>query len=660
MRIASDRPIVPENVPSYAPPRPAADPAAGGRGGRGGGRGGGGRGNAPAGPPQEDMPSCESGYTYPEPNNHRFVWGTCYAAHVATFDELTGLRRSVSPWMHTLDSDPVGLKYRCQWSPPLAIDWFDNSVYFGCQVIFRTRDRGQTWEVISPDLSTQDPSRIQFSGGVIGDNLGQFYGAVISAIAPSRTERGVIWVGTNDGKVWITRDAGKNWIDLTKNVPMPPWGLVRRIDSSHFDPGTAYMSVDYHLVDNRDPFLFKTSDFGQTWTRIDNGLPKGHPLDYTLSVAENPHRRGMIFAGTGHGFFYSRDDGKTWTQFKDKLPAAPVNWIEVPKNAPEVAVATYGRGLWILRDVWQLEQADLLDGQAELQLFKPRPATAKGGGSEAAFVFALKSAPTAPITMEILDADGAVISKTDVQGRVGLNRASWNLSYPPPVQPVLRSIPPDNPHVWEEGRWEGRARPVTHWGLGAQNWQPRAAPGKYTVRMSYNGRQYTQPFEIWRDVTLTATDADLAASTALQRNIVKAMDEVTDKINRIEIMRMQVEDLRKQHANNRKLDVRAGRHLSEDVRHRAALPLANRDAQRRQVVRREIQAVPQPRLAPRRDRRQWRRRRGWRRLSSDECGPECLRGLLEGPRSRTRCVRQADAGCGGVQQDARGSAAADH
>ncbi len=555
MRIASDRPIVPENVPSYAAPKPAADTsAAGGRGGRGGGGGRGGRGNAPAGPPQENMPSCESGYTYPEPNNHRFVWGTCYAAHVATFDEPSGLTRSVSPWMHTLDHDPVGLKYRCQWSPPLAIDWFDNSVYFGCQVIFRTRDRGQTWEVISPDLSTQDPSRIQFSGGVVGDNLGQFYGAVISAIAPSRTERGVIWVGTNDGKVWISRDAGKNWIDLTKNVGMPPWGLVRRIDASHFEPGTAYMSVDYHLMDNRDPFLFKTSDFGQTWTRIDNGLPKGHPLDYTLSIAENPHRRGMIFAGTGRGFFYSRDDGKTWTQFKDKLPAAPVNWIEVPKNAPEVAVATYGRGLWILRDLWQLEQADTVDGQAELQLYKPRPATFKTNGGSANVVFAMTSAPTTPITMEILDADGAVIRKIDVQGRVGMNQASWDLMYPVPTQPVLRSIPPDNPHVWEEGRWEGRERPVTHWGLGAQRWQPRAAPGKYTVRMTYNGRQYSQPFEIWRDVTLPSNDADLSASTALQRDIVKAIDETVDKINRIEIMRMQVEDLRKQHASSRKLD----------------------------------------------------------------------------------------------------------
>jgi hypothetical protein len=560
MRIASDRPIVPANVPSYAPPPPlepeppAGGRGRGGRGGRGGGGGGRGRGSAAPALPQQGMPSCESGYTYPEPNNHRFVWGTCYAAHVATFDDVSGLVRSVSPWMHTLDSDPVGLKYRCQWSPPLAIDWFDNSVYFGCQVIFRTRDRGQTWDVISPDLSTGDPSRIQFSGGVTGDNLGQFYGAVISAIAPSRTEKGAVWVGTNDGKVWISRDEGKTWNDLTRNVNMPPWGIVRRIDASHFDPGTAYMAVDYHLVDNRDPFLFRTSDFGKTWTRIDAGLPKGHPLDYTLAVAENPHRRGMLFAGTGHAFFYSRDDGKTWTQFKENLPAAPVTWIEVPKNAAEVAVATYGRGLWILRNAWQLEQADTLDASAELQLYEPLPATRVANGGNAQFVFALTSAPSAPITMEVLDAGGTAISKTELQARTGMNLATWNLLHPAPAQPVLRSLPPDNPHIWEEGRWQGRERPVTHWGLGAQRWQPRAAPGRYTVRFTYNGRQYTQPFDVQRDVALPSSDDDLRASTDLQLEIVGAINDVVDKINRIEIMRMQVEDLRKQHAANQKLD----------------------------------------------------------------------------------------------------------
>ena len=563
MRIASDRPIVPAEVPSYAPPPPPPPPPGeAGRGGRGGagGRGGGGaggrggRGGALAGPAQESMPSCESGYTYAEPNNHRFVWGTCYAAHVATFDELSGQRRSVSPWMHTLDSDPVGLKYRCQWSPPLAIDWFDNSVYFGCQVVFRTRNRGQTWEVISPDMSTGDPERVRFSGGVVGDNLGQFYGAVISAIAPSRTEPGVVWVGTNDGKVWISRDAGKNWTDLTVNVRMPPWGIVRRIDASHHDPATAYAAVDYHLVDNRDPFLFKTSDYGRTWTRLDGGLPKGHPLDYTLSIAENPHRRGMLFAGTGHAFFYSTDDGKTWTEFKDKLPAAPVTWIEVPKNAPEVAVATYGRGLWILRDVWQLEQPEVAARQDELQLYQPRPATRTGNGGTATFVFSLRSAPTSPITLDVLDAAGTVVSSRQVQGRAGLNQTTWNLLYPAPNQPVLRSIPPDNPHIWDAGRWEGRERPVIHWGLGAATWQPRAAPGKYTVRMTLNGRQYSQPFEVWRDVTLPSTDDDLKASFDLQARVVGAINRVVDKINRIEIMRAQVEDLRKAHGSDRALD----------------------------------------------------------------------------------------------------------
>jgi hypothetical protein len=499
------------------------------------------------------MPSCESGYTYPEPGNHRFVWGTCYASHVATYDDISGLFRSVSPWMHTLDHDPVDLKYRCQWSPPLAIDWFDNSVYFGCQVVFRTRDRGQTWEVISPDLSTGDPSRILFSGGVVGDNLGQFYGATISAIAPSRTERGVVWVGTNDGKVWISRDAGANWIDLTENVDMPPWGLVRRIDASHHDPATAYMAVDYHLVDNRDPYLFKTTDYGQTWERLDGGLPKGHPLDYTLSVAEHPQRANVLFAGTGHAFFYSRDGGQTWTQFKDRLPAVPVNWIEVPENAPEVAIGTYGRGIWILRDVWRLEIGEEEMQADELVIHEPRPAIRHASGGTATFVFTVNSAPSAPLTLEILDGSGDLVNSMEVVAREGLNQATWDLLYPAPDRPVLRSIPPDNPHIWDAGRWEGREREVSHWGFGAAGWQPSAAPGDYTVRLTYNGRTYEKPFEVWADVTLPSTDDELVTSTRFQNTIIAAINEVVDKINRIEIMRMKVEDLREEHADDAEL-----------------------------------------------------------------------------------------------------------
>jgi hypothetical protein len=317
------------------------------------------------------------------------------------------------------------------------------------------------------------------------------------------------------------------------------------------------MAVDYHLVDQRDPYLFKTSDFGKTWTRLDGGLPKGHPLDYTLSIAESPQQRGMLYAGTGHAFFYSRDDGKTWTRFKDKLPAAPVTWIEVPKNAAEVAVATYGRGLWILRDTWQLEQgapAAQAGQPVELDLHKPRPGLRTAGGGNATFVFSLRNAPTTPITVDILALDGKVLDTMQVQGRAGLNQVSWDLLLAAPSRPVLRSLPPDNPHIWEQGRWPGRERPVTHWGLGAAGWQPRAAPGKYSVRMTLNGREYTQPFEVWRDVTLPSNDADLLAGTTLQRDIVGALNDVVDKINRIEIMRMKVEDERAKAAANKELD----------------------------------------------------------------------------------------------------------
>jgi len=543
MRWRSDLRYVPANVPSYQPaaePAPEEEP-----------RGFGGRERRPE-YAEQDMPSCESGFTYPEPNNHRFVWGTCYAAHVATYDDLMGIERSVSPWQHTLDHDPVDLKYRCQWSPPLAIDWFDNSVYFGCQVLFRTRNRGQTWEVVSPDLSTGDPDLIRFSGGVVGDNLGQFYGATISAITPSRTERGVVWVGTNDGKVWISRNEGRDWVDLTDNVGMPPLGIVRRIDASHHAPGRAYMAVDYHLVDNRDPYLFKTEDYGETWTRISDELPHGHPLDYTMAIAENPARDGMIFAGTGHGFFYSVDDGATWTQFQDALPHASVNWIEVPRNAPEVVVATYGRGVWVLRDLWRMEQADVAPTRGGVQLFKPRQATRTPARAEMEVVFGVPSATTATLT--VLDADGKTVMSEEVRAGAGLNSYTMDLLYPEPDQPVLRSIPPDNPEIWASGRWEGRERPVIHWGLGAARWQPRAAPGSYTLRLAAAGQQLEQPFEVVRDPSMTTTDLDLKLGTEMQREVIASINEVVGYINRIEVMRAQVEDLRAEHGSDGGLD----------------------------------------------------------------------------------------------------------
>jgi len=176
---------------------------------------------------------CESGFTIPDPADPNVVWATCYGDEVTRWDASSKMARSVSPWLHTTDSPPNGLKYRCHWTPPLAIDPFDhNTVYYGCQVVLKTTNGGQSWSAISADLSTQDPSRIIPSGGMVGDNLGQFYGEVVYAIAPSKVQKGLIWAGTNDGQVWYTEDGGGQWKNVTKNINgMPAW--ERSQASSH-------------------------------------------------------------------------------------------------------------------------------------------------------------------------------------------------------------------------------------------------------------------------------------------------------------------------------------------------------------------------------------------------------------------------------------------
>jgi photosystem II stability/assembly factor-like uncharacterized protein len=551
---------LPETSPNRAPPRvvpPRPDSsarrdstgrvrpdsaAAGGAEGEGlGGFGGFGGGSTW----DHGLGGCESGFTLPDPTDPDIVWASCYGNKVTRFDAKVGRARSVAPWMHTLDSPPNVLKYRCHWTPPLAIDPFDhNAVYYGCQVIFKTVNAGQSWAVISPDLSTRDSTRIVSSGGIVGDNLGQFYGEVVFAIAPSELQKGLIWAGTNDGKLWYTRNGGTTWQDVSANVGMPAWGTIRKIEPGHFDPGTAYVAVDYHLMDKRQPFIYKTQDYGKSWTRLSDGLPQDHPLDYVLAVAENPNRKGMLFAGTGHGFYYSLDDGKRWTQFKDGLPAAPVTWIVVPKLQHDVVVSTYGRGLFQLRDITMLEQQDKVVADAELALYAPRPAIREARGGSVDVNFRLKTAPKDSVRAELLDAGGAVVRTIKAAGRAGLNRVIWDLRYDGPQQVALRTTPPDNPHIWEEPRFKGKTtRPIVHWGIqGPQRTGPLALSGSYRVRVSANELVETQPLTVLRDPAIPTTAADLAASTRTQLRIRDAINATVDIVNRIEVMRKQVED----------------------------------------------------------------------------------------------------------------------
>jgi photosystem II stability/assembly factor-like uncharacterized protein len=497
---------------------------------------------------------CESGFTIPDPADPNIVWATCYGNKVTRYDHRTKIARSVAPWMITLDSPPQDSKYRCHWTAPLAIDPFDSkNVYYGCNVIFRTSNGGQSWQVISPDLSTQDPARIVASGGLVGDNLGQFAPEVIFAIAPSEIERGLIWAGTNDGKVWYTKDGGAKWNDVSKNIAgLPAWGVVSKIEPSHFAGGAAYIAVDAHLMDSREPYIFKTTDYGATWKRVNGDLPTAHPLSYVKAVAENPNKQGQLFAGTGHGFFYSNDDGAHWMEISAGLPHAPVSWVVVQKPFHDVVVSTYGRGIYVLDDITPLEQGSPQTTDAAMHLFAPRSAFRWTQRGRAYVNFSLKNAPRGPASVQILDADGKIVRDLKPTARAGLNRVPWDLRYDPPRLIAMRTTPAENPHIWEEPRFRGQdTRPVTHWGLEPAQVGPVVVPGRYTVKLTVDGQSATQPIEILRDPKVATSVADLDLSVKLQLRLRDDISAAADMVNAIEVMRKQLEDVTKAYRDDR-------------------------------------------------------------------------------------------------------------
>jgi photosystem II stability/assembly factor-like uncharacterized protein len=488
------------------------------------------------------MGGCESGFTIPDLTDPNVVWATCYGNKVTRWDARHKHARSVSPWMHTLDSPPNEIKYRCHWTAPLAIDPFDhNTIYYGCQVIFKTTNGGQSWSVISPDLSTQDPAHIVPSGGIVGDNLGQFYGEVVFAIAPSKIQKGLIWAGTNDGQVWHTED-GAHWTNVTKNISgLPPLGTITSIAPSTFDARTAYISVDFHLADNRDPFIYKTSDLGKSWKLISGNLPK-HPLSYVRTVAEDPNCAGLLFAGTGNGLYYSLDDGSHWTALDSGLPHSPVTWAVVQKDFHDLVVSTYGRGLYILDDISPLEQMAKNHSDASVTLFEPRQNYRFTRGGQAMLSFDVKIAPKEPVQLEILDPEGKVIRKLETKARAGMNRTTWDLRYESPRVITLRTVAPENSHIWDEPRFrDSDSRPITHWGSKPAEVGPIVAPGKYMVRLKIGDKAYTQPLSILRDPRGSASEADIAESVKTLLRIRGDIEHVSDQVNQLEWMRKQLE-----------------------------------------------------------------------------------------------------------------------
>jgi len=514
-------------------------------------------------PVWSSMGGCESGFSYPDPVDPNIVWGTCYSGTVEIYDHRTGLVRNVNPWPEkSLDSPAAVLKYRWNWTHPIAISPHDhNKVYVGSQYVHMTTNGGQSWTLISPDLTTNDKSKQGSSGGLSKDNLGVEYGCTLFAIAESPVEAGVIWAGSNDGLLHGTRDGGKTWQNVTP-PGMPAWGTVSMIDCSRFEAGRCYIAVDGHQENVRDPYFFKTSDYGRTWRLISSDIPKS-ALSYTSAVKEDPVRKGMLYAGTANGFYVSFNDGESWLPLQANLPHACITWIAVQEHFHDLVVGTNGRGIWIMDDITPLRELGPEILKSEACLFKPRPAyrfkdrqSVDSPGNDqiraqrapygATINYYLKDVPKGGVTIEIFDESGQKVRALPGTVRKGLNRVLWNLRHEPLFQIELRTTPSFHPHVWEEKRFKGReTRPVLHWGIQQPQAGVLAAPGSYTVKLKVGGREFTEKLEVGKDPNSKGTVENIKEMVRLWTAVIQDINEVVTMINRMEWVGKQLEDLGK-------------------------------------------------------------------------------------------------------------------
>jgi photosystem II stability/assembly factor-like uncharacterized protein len=503
--------------------------------------------------------ACESGFAIPDPVDNNIVWSGCFAAGFTRLERNTGHARSVDIWPESYMGWPAGeVKYRIQWTFPIAISPHDhNKVYTGSQYVHQTTDGGASWQVISPDLSTADPALVGNSGGLVRDNLGVEYAALVFAIAESPLEEGVIWAGTNDGLVHVTRDGGANWTNVTENIPdLPPLGTVSNIEPSRYEAGRAYITVDLHQVNNRQPFIYRTTDYGRSWRRITNGIPES-VFSYVHVVREDPTREGLLYAGTENGVYVSFDDGRNWQALQTNLPHAPVHWLVVQEHFNDLVIGTYGRGFWILDDITPVQQLTQEIVDSDVHLFEPRQAyrfLMKAGPMEvhddpsqgdnppygASIHYYLKSQPDADVTITILDEQGGLVETLDATNNAGINRVWWDLRHKSSAQARLRTEPMDAP--WVEPGPDGW-RPIVTWGVRGSGIRPLAAPGTYTVQLELDGQVLTQPLVVRKDPSSTGTVEDIRQQVAMSLEIRDNLSEVVEMINEVEWIRKQIDDL---------------------------------------------------------------------------------------------------------------------
>ncbi|HEY6186647.1 MAG TPA: hypothetical protein VIW80_03140 [Pyrinomonadaceae bacterium] len=482
----------------------------------------------------ENMYGGDGFWMFADPSDPDYIYAEYQGGEISRINRRTHESRNIKPLPQYKEG-----KLRYNWNTPIHLSpTGDGTIYIGAQFLFRSRDHGQTWERISPDLTTNDPEKQkqEQSGGVTVDNSAAEMHTTIYSIAESPKNRNIIWVGTDDGNLQITRDNGKTWTNVVGNIQgLPKNAWVSYIDAGHFDEGTAYASFDVHTFGDMRPYLYKTTDYGQTWTPL---VAEGSAMrGYAHVIREDLVNRELLFAGTEQGLWISLDGGRQWAQYKgSEMPNVAVRDMVIHPRDNDLVIGTHGRGIWIIDDITPL-RAMTPETLAKDVVFIQAQSTVQrmpvGGGwanGDAMFVgpnptddavityYQKKRHIFGDLKIEVFDEAGKLLGTIPSSKRRGLNRATWSMRLKPPKVPTAASA-----------------------AFGAQV-GPRVLPGTYTVKMTKNKEVYTTRLQVVNDPRSKATAEDRRAQYDLSMKLYNALGEMTYAVDRLNVVRLALDD----------------------------------------------------------------------------------------------------------------------
>jgi len=497
---------------------------------------------------------CESGFAQPDPFDHTIIWSGCYDGGLDVTDTKTGLSHDVRVWPETSYGwAPVDVKYRWHWNFPMTLSVHERgAVYVGSQFVHKTTDKGMSWKIISPDLTTNEKSHQQSSGGINADNLMTFDGSTLFAIAESPLKKGLLWTGSNDGMVHITKDDGLHWENVTHRDPeFPKWGTISNIDASNFDPGVAYVSVHFQQLGDFKPYIFKVSDYGEKWTLISRGIPYSNS-SFVHFIKEDPGQKGLLFAGTDNGLYMSPDDGNQWLSLRNNLPPAPVYHIAIQQHFRDLAIATYGRGFYILDDItplreWSKQSTSMKTGLLPLRKayrFNMQNAYHTDGRSfvtgsnppyGASIHYYLTDTAAQKPSISVLSPEGNSIRTIVGTNQKGFNRVWWDLAHDPYKLAKLRTKPPGKEFVTLDSTGS-RDIYVVDLDIGPGLEPPRIVPGSYTVSLKIGDQIFKQPLQVLSP-NVTSSSKDIALQYAFGQKLYRQIGHCMRLIEAIELKR---------------------------------------------------------------------------------------------------------------------------